>query len=326
MPEISPLLRKGAIIMLDPTTGIPLGTIPLQYNPESITRSLKPQSVGEEPDRTEILRLKGPAIETIKCTVEIDATDLLASGDPSTLSFGIQPQLAQLEMLIYPSSLELIANEVLSLIGTIEILPMESALTLFAWNTTRITPVRITDLEVTEEAFDPRLNPIRAKVSLGMRVLSVSDVSFLSPGGRPVHGVPDREGSPRAAGLRRRWVDTALATLVKAAAGTGATTNQNSRYYGAAVQTYTRPDGVQVVYLARRIIPQPTVYASVQSYVVVDGDRLDNLAAKYLGDPTLYWMICDANGATDPDSLTAQVGRAILVPIASALPANARNG
>ena len=183
MPEISPLLRKGAIIMLDPTTGIPLGTIPLQYNPESITRSLKPQSVGEEPDRTEILRLKGPAIETIKCTVEIDATDLLASGDPSTLSVGIQPQLAQLERLIYPSSLELIANEVLSLIGTIEILPMESALTLFAWNTTRITPVRITDLEVTEEAFDPRLNPIRAKVSLGMRVLSVSDVSFLSPAG-----------------------------------------------------------------------------------------------------------------------------------------------
>jgi len=183
MPEISPLLRKGAIIMLDPTTGIPLGTIPLQYNPESITRSLKPQSVGDEPDRTEILRLKGPAIETIKCTVEIDATDLLASGDPSTLSFGIQPQLAQLEMLIYPSSLELIANEVLSLIGTIEILPMESALTLFAWNTTRITPVRITDLEVTEEAFDPQLNPIRAKVSLGMRVLSVSDVSFLSPAG-----------------------------------------------------------------------------------------------------------------------------------------------
>ena len=121
-------------------------------------------------------------------------------------------------------------------------------------------------------------------------------------------------------------MDTALATLVKAAAGTGATTNQNSRYYGAAVQTYTRPDGVQVVYLARRIIPQPTVYASVQSYVVVDGDRLDNLAAKYLGDPTLYWMICDANGATDPDSLTAQVGRAILVPIASALPATARNG
>jgi hypothetical protein len=121
-------------------------------------------------------------------------------------------------------------------------------------------------------------------------------------------------------------VDTALATLVKSAAGTGATTNPNSRYYGDAIQTYTRPDGVRVVYLARRIIPQPTVYATIQHCVVVDGDRLDNLAAKYLGDPTLYWMICDANGTVDPDSLTAQVGTTILIPIASSVPANARNG
>ncbi len=183
MPEISPRLQKGAIISVQPDTGIPLGVISLQYNPESITRSLRPQSIGDEPDRTEILRLKGPPIETIKCTVEIDATDQLAAGDPTALNFGIQPQLAKLELLVYPSSVELIANEVLSLLGTIEILPMESPLTLFAWSKTRITPVRITDLEVTEEMFDPQLNPIHAKVSLGMRVLSVSDVTFLSPAG-----------------------------------------------------------------------------------------------------------------------------------------------
>ena len=60
---------------------------------------------------------------------------------------------------------------------------MESALTVFAWSTQRITPVRITDLEITEEAFDPNLNPIRAKVSLGMRVLNVDDVGFLTPAG-----------------------------------------------------------------------------------------------------------------------------------------------
>ena len=82
MPNISPLLQKGAILSLDPTTGIPLGTIMLQYNPDTLTRSLKPQTVGEEPDRTEILRLKGPPIETIKCEVEIDATDQLAVADP----------------------------------------------------------------------------------------------------------------------------------------------------------------------------------------------------------------------------------------------------
>jgi hypothetical protein len=181
--NVSPLLKKGAILSLDSTTGIPLGTIMLQYNPDSITRSLKPQSVGDEPDRTEILRLKGPPIETIKCEVEIDATDQLAASDPTTMSLGIQPQLSALELLVYPSSAVLIANEVLSLVGTIEILPMESALTVFAWSKNRITPVRITDLEITEEAFDPQLNPIRAKVSLGMRVLNVNDVGFLTPAG-----------------------------------------------------------------------------------------------------------------------------------------------
>jgi len=183
MPDISPRLLKGAIISLDPTTGIPRGTIALQYNPDSITRTLQPQSVGEEPDRTEVLRLKGPPIETIKCTAEIDATDLLASGDANTLRFGIQPQLAALELLVYPSSAELNANEALTSAGTLEILPMSSALTVFVWSKTRITPVRITDLEVTEEAFDPQLNPIRAKVSLGMRVLNVNDVGFQSPAG-----------------------------------------------------------------------------------------------------------------------------------------------
>jgi hypothetical protein len=155
----------------------------LQYNPETLTRSLKPQSVGEEPDRSEILRLKGPPVETIKCDVEIDATDQLAASDPTAMALGIQPQLAVLELLVYPSSTVLIVNEVLSLLGTIEILPMETALTVFAWSKSRITPVRITDLSITEDAFDPQLNPIRAKVSLGMRVLSVNDVGFLTPAG-----------------------------------------------------------------------------------------------------------------------------------------------
>jgi hypothetical protein len=183
MANVSPRLRKGAILTLDPTLGIPLGRIMLQYNPDTLTRSLKPQGVGEEPDRTEILRLKGPPIETIKCEIEIDATDQLADGDAATMALGIQPQLSLLELLIYPGSGTLITNEVLSLIGTIEILPMESALTVFAWSDQRVTPVRITDMEITEEAFDPQLNPIRAKVSLGLRVLSVSDVGFLTPAG-----------------------------------------------------------------------------------------------------------------------------------------------
>jgi nucleoid-associated protein YgaU len=121
-------------------------------------------------------------------------------------------------------------------------------------------------------------------------------------------------------------VDNALASLITSAAGTGAPTNSSSRYYGAQVVQDVLPGGTPVAYLARRIIPQAATYRSVQRYVIVEGDRLDNLAAKFLGDPLLYWMICDANGATNPDELTAQAGRSILIPLAAGLPAGARNG
>jgi hypothetical protein len=121
-------------------------------------------------------------------------------------------------------------------------------------------------------------------------------------------------------------MNSALTSLILSGAGTGAPTATTSRYYGTATVTYTQPDGTQVKYLARRILPQPSIYQSLQSYVVVDGDRLDNLAAKLLGDPMLFWMICDANGAADPDTLTAQVGRTILIPLASGIPAGSRNG
>jgi Contractile injection system tube protein len=183
MANVSPLLVKGAILVLEPNTGISLNTIHLQYNPETIKRTLQPQSIGDQPDRTEVLRLKGPPIETISCEVEIDATDQLAATDATTMSLGIAPQLSALELLVYPASALLIANEVLSLVGTIEILPMFSNLTVFSWGANRVTPVRLTGLEITEEMFDPQLNPIRAKVGLTMRVLNVNDVGFLSPAG-----------------------------------------------------------------------------------------------------------------------------------------------
>jgi hypothetical protein len=121
-------------------------------------------------------------------------------------------------------------------------------------------------------------------------------------------------------------MNTALSALIRSAAGTGAPTNQSSRYYGAAINTYTQPDGTAVVYLARRILPQPSIYVSVQNYAAVDNDRMDNLSTRFLGDPLLFWMICDANTTTDPDELTSQKGRSVLIPLASAVPAGARNG
>ncbi len=177
----SPRLLKGGIVLLDPDNGAVRRIISLQYNPDTLTRSLQIQGVSTEGgDRSEILRLKGPPVETIKLDAEIDATDQLEFPDQNAnaVEVGIRPQLAALEAIVYPTSDQLQSNNALAKAGTLEIIPMQSALTLFIWSKNRIIPVRLTDFSITEEAFDPALNPIRAKVSLGMRVLSVNDVGF----------------------------------------------------------------------------------------------------------------------------------------------------
>ena len=182
----SPRLLKGGIVLIDPDSAAVKRVIALQYNPDTLTRTLQVQGIeGEGGDRSEALRLTGPPVETIKLDAEIDAADQLEFPDQNTVTaeLGIHPQLAALETIIYPASSQLQENNRLAQSGTLEILPMETPLTLFIWSKTRILPVRLTDFSVTEEAFDPSLNPIRAKVSLGMRVLSVDDLGFTHKGG-----------------------------------------------------------------------------------------------------------------------------------------------
>ena len=180
----SPKLIKGGLVIVDPTTGAVLKVIPLQYNPDTLTRSFQIKGVGSESgDRIEALRLKGPANETIKVEAEIDATDQLEVADSLVTQAGLHPLLAALEVLVYPSSNALQANNQSASSGTLEIVAVEAPLTVFVFGPKRIAPVRITELSITEEAFDVALNPIRAKLSLGMRVLTIDDVSFDSKGG-----------------------------------------------------------------------------------------------------------------------------------------------
>ncbi|HZL87580.1 MAG TPA: hypothetical protein VFB96_04325 [Pirellulaceae bacterium] len=182
----SPRLIKGGIVLVDPTSGVVLRVIALQYNPDTLSRTLAVQGTAAEGgDRLEALRLKGPPIETIKLEAEIDATDQLEfpEQNPNAAKLGVQPELALLETLLYPRSSDLQANNRLAQIGTLEITPVQAPLTLFVWGANRIVPVRITEFGIVEEAFDPLLNPIRAKVSLGLRVLSVNDLDFGSKGG-----------------------------------------------------------------------------------------------------------------------------------------------
>ncbi|MEX6688169.1 hypothetical protein QTN47_11720 [Danxiaibacter flavus] len=174
----SPKLIRGGLVLIDPTTSKVIRIITLQYNPDTLTRTLQAQSLHDANNRSQPLRLTGPPVETIKLDAEIDATDQMQNGDSVTAQSGIHPQLAALETIIYPTSTQLISNNSQASSGTLEIVPMETPLTLFVWNKNRIIPVRITDFSVTEEAFDANLNPIRAKVSMGLRVLSVDDLGF----------------------------------------------------------------------------------------------------------------------------------------------------
>lgn len=180
----TPKLVKGGIVVVNPDTSAVEKIISLQYNPDTISRTLQVHGAGSEGgQRSEALRLAGPPVETIKLEAEIDATDNMENGDSTTAEAGIQPQLAVIETLVYPSSASLMANNTRAMSGTLEIAPSETSLTLFIWSKNRIIPVRITELSVTEEAFDINLNPLRAKLSLGMRVLSVDDLGFDHKGG-----------------------------------------------------------------------------------------------------------------------------------------------
>ena len=183
----SPKLVKGGLVMLDPSGARVLRTIALQYNPDTLSRSYQVQGVGGDgaAERAQPFRLKGPAVETIKLEAEIDATDPLGAPDqnPDAVRHGIAPQLAALEALVNPGSDALQQTNALAASGTLEIVPPDAPLLVFVFGRHRVQPVRVTELSITEEAFDPALNPIRAKVTLGLRVLSVNDVPFDSTAG-----------------------------------------------------------------------------------------------------------------------------------------------
>jgi hypothetical protein len=176
----SPRIFKGALVAYQLPALLPTVII-FQYNPEQLTRSLQPRTASGG-GRGDANRTDGPPEETISLSVEIDAADQLELKDPVTTSVGLHPVLAALEGLMYPAFPIVVANQVLSHVGSAVILSEPAPMALLIWGPARVLPVRVESLSITEQAFDVLLNPILAKADLSLKVLTYRELEVTNPG------------------------------------------------------------------------------------------------------------------------------------------------
>lgn len=182
-------LAKGGLVTVDPSSWAVLRVLPFQFNPETVTRTLQPQMAGGEEggSRSEMPRVRAVPQETFKFEAEIDAADELDDKGEQAIQLGIHARLAALEALVYPDSAHIQSVDSLARSGTLEIVPPPTPMVILVWSGERVLPVRLTELSITEESFDRALNPIRAKVQLGFRVLGAEDLGLSTKGGSLAH-------------------------------------------------------------------------------------------------------------------------------------------
>ncbi len=176
----SPRTLPGAIVAVDPL-GQPKAIV-FQYNPDEVTRTLKPRTPPSGgASAADAHRIWGAPTESISLKLELDATDGLADGDPITVANGVAGPLAALELLLYPSTATVLSNTALLLAGTIEVLPPQGPVVVLVWGPGRVVPVRVTGLTIREQAFSPTLTTILASVEISLDVLSYDDLSVTDP-------------------------------------------------------------------------------------------------------------------------------------------------
>ena len=193
----SPRLLKGALVVYashDP--GAAAKIIPFQYNPVQVSRSLSQggtttatttggaSSASRGQAQQDVLRVQGPPREAFTLSVILNATDQLEAPEQNQniMQNGLHAILATLEMLLYPTSFQILQNEALADGGEVQLNPADLPLVLFVWGRSRVVPIKVTNFSITEEAFDPKLNPIQAKVELGLQVLNYVDLPTSSAG------------------------------------------------------------------------------------------------------------------------------------------------
>ncbi len=177
-----PRILKGALVAYQLPELLPTIVV-FQYNPDEVSRSLQGRA-SQGGGRGDAQRTDGPPEETITLSVEIDATDQLEKPGENglTVDNGLHPAIASLESLMYPAFPVVVANQVLAAVGSAFILGEPAPLALLIWGPRRVLPVQVTSLSITEQAFDPSLNPIRAKADLSLKVLTYRELDITNPG------------------------------------------------------------------------------------------------------------------------------------------------
>lgn len=89
---------------------------------------------------------------------------------------------------------------------------------------------------------------------------------------------------------------------------------RSSRYFYAEIGIQRLPDGTEVRYAKRRLLPPLPGSDDVATHTVSEGERPDHLGQRYFHDPGQWWRIADANPVLDPRELTSEAGRQIDIP------------
>jgi hypothetical protein len=117
--------------------------------------------------------------EQIELEIRLDATDKLNEGDAIAGQFGVLPQLATLELMTHPKGESLLGQALGALLGSSGGFSFTRGanppLILFMWGYTRVMPVNISSMNITETEFNTLLSPTRATVSVGLSAIEGGD-------------------------------------------------------------------------------------------------------------------------------------------------------
>lgn len=178
-------LLRGALVEYGADLIGPIPNIVIfQFNPETLTRTLKIPERPQEANARERTQAGEDTWETIGLKAHFSAADLLAEDKALARMFGIGPQLAALEQMAHPTGeLEGLLGAALDAVGDAlglggggggdptQPIPRKALpRILFIWGLTRVLPVTIDSMRITEQEYDYLLNPLRAEVDLELTV------------------------------------------------------------------------------------------------------------------------------------------------------------